>query len=87
MKEDAATPSHERMKGTRAGADGVGDTLRGWQGAEDAIVDNQRQAVKAHELRHSGGQTQDLKTGSRTPDTVAEIVEVATVTVFAGVPP
>lgn len=86
-QKDAAASSHERKKGTRAGADGVGDILGGWQVAEDAIVDNQRQAVEARELRHSGGQTQGLQTKSWTARAVGEIVEVATVRVFAGVAP
>lgn len=75
------------MKGTRAGADGVGDILRGRQAVEDALVHNQRQVVKARELRHYGGETQGLSTSSRTADDVEEIVEVATLRVLAGVAP
>lgn len=55
--KDAATPGREGIKGARAGADEVGDIPRGRQRAEDAIVDNQWQAIKTRRTRHFGKET------------------------------
>lgn len=86
-QKDAATPSRESLKGARAGANGVGDILRGRQRAQDAIVDNQWQAVKAREPRHFGRQTRGLQKECLTRDAVAAIVGMARGEVFPDVDP
>lgn len=73
--KDAATPGREGIKGARAGADEVGDILRGRQRAENVIVDNQWQAIKACKPRHSGMETQKLRNVSRPGDVGGETVE------------
>lgn len=87
-QKNAATASREGMKATRACSDGVGDIFGGRQRAEDAIVDNQWQAVKAHQLRHFGRVTQQrLRNSARFGDVGGEVVKTARVAVFAGVLP
>lgn len=80
--KDAAAPSRESIKRARAGADEVGDILRGWQRAENVIVDNQRQAIKARKTRHFGREMQRLRNPARFGDVDGEIVEMAEVAVL-----
>lgn len=86
-QKNAATTSREGMEATRACADGVGDIFGGRQRAEDAIVDNQWQAVKARESRHFGRETQKMRNASRFGGVAGEIVEMVRVAVFAVVLP
>lgn len=83
--KDAAASSRKGIKGARAGADEVGDIRRGRQRAEDAIVDNQWQAIKTRKTRHFGKETQNLRDASGFGDVGGEIVEMAKVAVVVGV--